>query len=78
MHMTKLIAFIFYALCLGCHEGDVRLSEGTTTLQGRVEICINNTWSTICDDGWGVTDARVVCRQLGLSVAGEKNYTIIA
>ena len=40
-----------------------------------MEICINNTWSTVCDDGWGSADARVVCRQLGLSIAGVYNYS---
>ena len=54
----------------GCTEGDVRLLEGSTNREGRVEICKNNVWGTVCDNGWGVTDARVVCRQLDLSVAG--------
>ena len=58
----------------GCNEGSVRLVGGITELEGRVEICRNNTWGTICDDGWDNTDARVVCRQLGLSVAGTYIY----
>lgn len=59
-------------LCtIGCHDGDVRLVEGNTKLEGRVEICMKNAWGTVCDDGWNSEDARVVCRQLGLSTAGK-------
>ena len=39
-------------------------------VEGRVEICAANAWSTVCNVGWSTTDARVVCRQLGYSIGG--------
>ena len=60
----------------GCTEGDVRLLEGSTSREGRVEVCRSNMWGTVCHSGWTVEDARVVCRQLGYSVVGKNFYPI--
>ena len=46
-------------------EGDIRLVEGQYNWEGRVEIYVSRTWSTINDNSWTNSDAEVVCRQLG-------------
>ena len=42
-----------------------------TSLEGRVEICRNDTYGTVCDDFWNELEALVVCRQLGYNGSGE-------
>ena len=57
-------------LALLCQTGDTRLQGGRSKNEGRVEICINETWGTICDSTWGQSDARTVCTLLGYSNQG--------
>lgn len=46
----------------------IRLLGGATEHEGRLQIYINSTWGTVCDYGWDVIDAALVCHQLGLAL----------
>ena len=59
-------------IVLECEEGDVRLVDSNmkTNASGRVELCLSNEWRIVGDETWGVEEATVVCRQLGLPTDG--------
>ena len=59
-------------LFTGCQHGGVRLVNGSSPMEGRVEVCsASGVWSSVCDDGWCNDTASVVCAQLGLSPRSE-------
>ena len=40
---------------MGSEDGD----------EGRLEVCVNSAWGTVCSDGFGASDAAVACQSLG-------------
>ena len=54
-----------------CTNGDVRLVEGSGINEGRVEVCVNDAWGTICSINWDNKDRQVVCLQLGFQFSDK-------
>jgi len=49
----------------------VRLVEGPSPLEGRLEVHYDGVWGTVCDDGFDEVDASVVCEMLGYGRSGR-------
>ena len=72
LRINFLFKMYYLAVCL---NGEIRLTGGRSNLEGRVEVCVDGRWETISDDGWGVNEATVVCRQLNYNRTGRWIYT---
>lgn len=56
-------------------QNSIRLVNGNSKLEGRVEVFTGYEWGTVCDDEWGDIDAGIVCRELGYTSISESLYT---
>ncbi|VDI08633.1 Hypothetical predicted protein, partial [Mytilus galloprovincialis] len=59
-----------------CNDGTiqnvtVRLANGGSSMEGRVEVNFGGQWGTVCDDAWTNSNAAVVCRMLGFSTSNK-------
>ena len=54
-------------------DGDLRLVNGATPNEGRLEMYHDDQWGTLCDDYWTDDDADVACRQLGYEQGAVRN-----
>ena len=64
-------------MCDASMDGLTRLVNQTTANGGRVETCVNGGfWRPVCEGNWNEVNAKVVCRQLGLSDEGKWVYNV--
>ena len=67
-----------------CFDGEFRVDnitasmgpDGSGTLSGRVEVCYNSTYGSVCDYGWDETDARILCNNFVRNTLGISPDTL--
>ena len=64
---TAAVSIEFEACSL---PNSVRLSKSTIDNGGRLEVCSDGRWKSVCGTGVGQEIATVVCRQLNHAAAG--------
>ena len=80
-HKLLLLLFVLFpkvqsSSYSNCTDGDIRLVDGSTSYEGRVEICINKAWGTITYFYGSNNEAQTVCNQLGYSAIGKSNEVV--
>ena len=56
--------------CSNAGEVRVTVMQRPNYKVGRISLCEDGEWRAVCDQEWGIQEARVVCRQLGLPEQG--------
>ncbi|CAC5422953.1 Neurotrypsin,Scavenger receptor cysteine-rich type 1 protein M130,Deleted in malignant brain tumors 1 protein,Thrombospondin-1,Mucin-like protein,Adhesion G protein-coupled receptor B1,Scavenger receptor cysteine-rich type 1 protein M160,Hemicentin-1,Thrombospondin-2 [Mytilus coruscus] len=63
--LISTTVFIYNQFAEGQDDGVLRLMDGSHSKEGRLEIFHSGIWGSVCDDGFGKSDATVACKQLG-------------
>ena len=52
----------------------VRLVDGSSYNEGRVEVYYIGRWGTVCNKGWNDLNSNLVCAQLGFGSSGKLTF----
>ena len=78
--LTKIICLLIYHItwCIyntvlgeSCSHGNVRLVEGPVSSEGRLEICLQRRWGSVCYFSWDTRESSIACEQLGFQSESE-------
>ena len=62
---------------LDCTNKDLRLADGPSYREGRVAVCMNGQWRSVCVEGSGNTEAGLICARLGFPSDGKNYYSYL-
>lgn len=63
LHPVNSPLSYFALLSVVCADGDLRLVGGLSEYEGKLEMCYNEVWGTVCDGFWNQRASEVACRQ---------------
>ena len=71
MSFSYCISLQNIVIAATCIDGTIRLMEGESEFEGRLEVCINDRWGTVGSNGWTKIDEQVICNDFGYDLAGK-------
>lgn len=65
IHNVLVLSVDVNTAASNCTTGEVNLVGSDDGDEGRLEVCVNGAWGTVCSDGFDSSDAAVACEALG-------------
>ena len=79
-HNPIFSLYVFIAIdteASNCTTGEMRLVGNDNGNEGRLEVCVNGAWGTVCSDKFDLLDVAVACEALGgYNGSGKNNLSM--
>ena len=66
-YLIIILSLWLYCIVNCSSETAIRLVDGAIETEGRLEVCYNGQWGTVCDVNFWIADGKVACNQLGFA-----------